>query len=193
LAERIFRRGDLRLFLLGALEDGPKHGYELMRILEERFAGLYRPSAGSVYPRLATLVDAGLVSHDDRDYALTDAGRAEVAARREDLRAIERSMPTPKPAPRGRGGQALRAEVRAAAAEVRAQQRRVTRTERERVSAGSAPLASLRVELRVFGADVLAAARRADAGADAVAAVVRVLDDARRSVVAALVTDNDQD
>ena len=72
MASSVFRKGDLRLYLLGALEDGSKHGYELMRLLEERFAGLYRPSAGSIYPRLNALVDAGLVRQDGRDYALTE-------------------------------------------------------------------------------------------------------------------------
>jgi DNA-binding PadR family transcriptional regulator len=189
LAERVFRRGDLRLFLLGALEDGAKHGYELIRLLEDRFAGLYRPSAGSIYPRLGALVEAGLVSHTDRDYALTAAGRAEVEARRAELRELDRSIGS---SPRRRGGEALRAEVRAAAAEVRSQQRRVNREARDRVSARSAPLATLRLELRVFGADVLAAARRADPDAKTVAAVLRALDDARTAVLGALATGNDR-
>src|SRR4051812_23689446 len=100
-----------------------------MRLLEDRFAGLYRPSAGSIYPRLGALVESGLVSQDERDYALTDAGRAEVDARRDELRELERSIAT---GPRQRGGQKLRAEVRAAAAELRSQQRRVNRERKER-------------------------------------------------------------
>jgi DNA-binding PadR family transcriptional regulator len=183
LADGVFRRGDLRLFLLGALEDGPKHGYELMRLLEDRFAGLYRPSAGSIYPRLGALVGSGLVSQEDRDYALTAAGRAEVAERREELRALERSIGA---GPRQRGGQKLRAEVRAAAAEVRSQQRRVNRQQKAGASPRSASLQTLRLELRVFGADVLAAARRADADGDTVAAVLRVLDESRTAVLDAL-------
>ena len=183
MADGVFRRGDLRLFLLGALEDGAKHGYELMRLLEERFAGLYRPSAGSIYPRLGALVEAGLVEHVGRDYSLTDAGRAEVEQRRTELRELERSIGSG----RGRrGGHALRAEVRAAAAEVRAQQRRVNREERGRRSTRASSPAALRLELKVFTADVLAATRRADADAAAIARVVRALDDARGSVLAAL-------
>jgi len=183
LADGVFRRGDLRLFLLGALEDGAKHGYELMRLLEDRFAGLYRPSAGSIYPRLGAMVEAGLVTQDERDYALTDAGRAEVAARRDELRELERSIAD---GPRQRGGQKLRAEVRAAAAELRSQQRRVNRSRNERAEVRSASLQTLRLELRVFGADVLAAARRANADPTAVAAVLRSLDDARAAVLDAL-------
>jgi DNA-binding PadR family transcriptional regulator len=186
LVDRVFRRGDLRLFLLGALEDGPKHGYELMRGLEDRFAGLYRPSAGSIYPRLNALVDSGLVAHEGRDYSLTDEGRAEVERRRDDLRTLERSIGTARPS---RSGHALRAEVRAAAAEVRSQQRRINREVRDRVGERSAPLAQLRVELRIFGADVLAAARRADADKQAIARVVSALDEARAAILAALADD----
>ena len=182
MAEGVFRRGDLRLFLLGLLEDGPKHGYELMRLLEDRTAGLYRPSAGSIYPRLGALVETGLVAQDGRDYALTEAGRAEVDARRDELRAITRAIGTQR---RGLAHE-LRAEVRAAAAEVRAQQRRVGRQQREVASTRTASLATLRAELRVFEADVLAAARRADAGPPAVAAVLRTLDDARAAALEAL-------
>jgi DNA-binding PadR family transcriptional regulator len=184
LASGVFRKGDLRLYLLGALEAGAKHGYELMRLLEDRFAGLYRPSAGSIYPRLNALVDAGLVTQDGRDYALTDAGRAEVDARRDELRALDQSIATGTP--RRRGGQELRAEVRAAAAEVRSQQRRVNREQRVRVHSRTASLEHLRLELRVFSADVVAAARRADADPAAIAAVLRALDDARAAVLGAL-------
>jgi DNA-binding PadR family transcriptional regulator len=183
LADGVFRRGDLRLFLLGALEDGPKHGYELMRLLEDRFAGLYRPSAGSIYPRLGALVGAGLVSQQDRDYALTETGRAEVAERREELRELERSISA---RPRQRGGQKLRAEVRAAAAELRSQERRVNRERKERTSTRTASLQTLRLELRVFEADVVAAVRRADADGKAITAVLRALDDARTAVLDAL-------
>jgi DNA-binding PadR family transcriptional regulator len=176
----VFRRGDLRLFLLGALEDGAKHGYEIMRLLEDRFAGLYRPSAGSIYPRLARLVDAGLVAQNERDYALTAAGRAEVEARRDELRELDKRIGTGG----RRGGHALRAEIRAAAAEVRSQQRRVNR-ERRAPTRGD-QLGALRVELRVFAADVLAAARRADADSDAVARVLGELDKARAATLEAL-------
>jgi DNA-binding PadR family transcriptional regulator len=179
----VFGRGDLRLFLLGAMEDGPKHGYELMRLLEDRFAGLYRPSAGSIYPRLGRLVEDGLVSHKGRDYALTDAGQAEVNARRDELQALERTIAS---APMRKAGHAIRAEVRAAAAEVRAQQRRVTREQRDRRRQRIDTLAALRVELRVFAADVTAAARRREADTAAVERVLHALDDARASVLAAL-------
>jgi DNA-binding PadR family transcriptional regulator len=78
------RRGDIRAALLQALLDGPAHGYEIIRRLEERSGGLYRPSAGSVYPTLQMLEEQGLLSsHDDggkRVYELTEEGRAEAEA-----------------------------------------------------------------------------------------------------------------
>jgi DNA-binding PadR family transcriptional regulator len=78
------RRGDIRQALLRALLDGPAHGYEVMRRLEERSGGLWRPSAGSVYPTLQLLEEQGLLTSREesgkRVYELTDAGRAEIEA-----------------------------------------------------------------------------------------------------------------
>jgi len=75
------RRGDIRLALLRALAEGPAHGYEVIRRLEERSGGLWRPSAGSVYPTLQLLEEQDLlVSHEEggkRIYELTDTGRSE--------------------------------------------------------------------------------------------------------------------
>jgi DNA-binding PadR family transcriptional regulator len=78
------RRGDIRLVLLGALTEGEAHGYELIRRLEERSGGLWRPSAGSVYPTLQLLEEEGLITGRDeggkRVFTLTDAGRVEATA-----------------------------------------------------------------------------------------------------------------
>jgi DNA-binding PadR family transcriptional regulator len=78
------RRGDIRPALLRTLLDGPAHGYEVIRRLEERTGGLWKPSAGSVYPTLQLLEEQGLLSsHEDggkRVYELTEAGRAEAEA-----------------------------------------------------------------------------------------------------------------
>jgi len=86
---RVFGHGGLRLVLLSVLEDGPKHGYEVIVALEERFMGMYRPSSGTVYPRLAALEEEGLIAGEDVDgrrvYRLTDAGREELARRRSEL------------------------------------------------------------------------------------------------------------
>ena len=81
---RRMRRGDIRRAVLSTLRDGPAHGYEVMRRLEERSGGLWRPSPGSVYPTLQMLEDEGLVRSATQDgtrtYELTDTGRGEAEA-----------------------------------------------------------------------------------------------------------------
>ena len=92
----VFAHGQLRLYLLSLLESGPKHGYELITALSDRFGGTYRPSPGTVYPRLARLEEEGLVRRVDDErksiYSLTDAGRAELAARSDDLAHLEEGI-----------------------------------------------------------------------------------------------------
>jgi DNA-binding PadR family transcriptional regulator len=87
------RRGDIRVALLRALQAGPAHGYEIIRRLEEGSGGMWRPSAGSVYPTLQLLEEQGLLSsHEDsgkRVYELTDSGRAEA----ESAAGAERDFP----------------------------------------------------------------------------------------------------
>ena len=89
----VFAHGSLRLYLLSLLNESPKHGYELIQALSDRFGGTYSPSAGTIYPRLAKLEEEGLVTKtsDGRKtvYAITDAGRAELAEREHELDAIE--------------------------------------------------------------------------------------------------------
>ena len=89
---RVFGHGGLRLYLLLLLGDEPRHGYELIRLLEDRFMGLYTPSAGTIYPRLSALEDDGLVEHEMVDgrkvYRLTAAGEAELEARRDEINAV---------------------------------------------------------------------------------------------------------
>ncbi|MCC3769037.1 PadR family transcriptional regulator [Streptomyces sp. UNOC14_S4] len=89
----VFAHGRLRLYLLKLLDESPRHGYEIIRLLEERFQGLYAPSAGTVYPRLAKLEAEGLVTHSTEGgrkvYSLTPAGRAELADRQGELAELE--------------------------------------------------------------------------------------------------------
>src|SRR5579875_915432 len=72
------RRGDVKYLVLELLAEGPKHGYEIIRAIEERRG--VRPSAGSVYPTLQMLEDGGFVSAEQVDgkrvYTITEAGRA---------------------------------------------------------------------------------------------------------------------
>ncbi|MCY7404711.1 MAG: PadR family transcriptional regulator [Cryobacterium sp.] len=89
----MFAHGSLRLYLLSLLAERPRHGYELIQALSDRFGGTYSPSAGTIYPRLAKLEEDGLVtkSTDGRKtvYEITAAGRAELLARDGELGAIE--------------------------------------------------------------------------------------------------------
>ena len=79
---RFFGPGEVRLALLSLLGERPQHGYELMKQLEERSGGMYRASAGTVYPALAQLQDEGLILSESEDakrvYRLSDAGREEL-------------------------------------------------------------------------------------------------------------------
>ncbi|MEV6161493.1 helix-turn-helix transcriptional regulator [Streptomyces sp. NPDC052052] len=126
----VFAHGRLRLYLLKLLDEAPRHGYEVIRLLEERFHGLYAPSAGTVYPRLAKLEAEGLVTHATEGgrkvYSITDAGRAELADRTGELADLELEIRDSvselaaeiRDDVRGAAGK-LRSEMRAAAHETR--------------------------------------------------------------------------
>ncbi|WP_460775517.1 PadR family transcriptional regulator [Microbacterium sp. GXF7504] len=92
----VFSHGDLRLYLLNLLDEEPRHGYDLITALSERTGGTYTPSAGTIYPRLAKLEEEGLVTKrvEGRKtvYEITEAGRAEVAARAGDFAGIEADL-----------------------------------------------------------------------------------------------------
>lgn len=82
-------RGDVKLLLLAALEEGPRHGYELMKAVEQLSGGRYVPSAGVVYPTLKVYAEQGVLkveqTADRRQYALTAAGKKYLGQRREAL------------------------------------------------------------------------------------------------------------
>jgi DNA-binding PadR family transcriptional regulator len=92
----VFAHGQLRLYLLAMLEEEPRHGYDVMRALEDRFGGMYTPSAGTVYPRLARLEEEGMITRSDTGrkavYEITDAGRAELARRQAELQELESEL-----------------------------------------------------------------------------------------------------
>jgi DNA-binding PadR family transcriptional regulator len=77
--ERFFGRGDLKYVILDLLKDQPRHGYDIIRALEDRMGGRYRPSPGSVYPTLQMLEDLGYVTSSQQEgkkvYSITDEGR----------------------------------------------------------------------------------------------------------------------
>lgn len=92
----VFRHGRLRLYLLKLLDEAPRHGYEVIRLLQDRFLGVYAPSPGTIYPRLARLEEEGLVTHDEVDgrkvYRITEKGREELRARYDDVAELEEEI-----------------------------------------------------------------------------------------------------
>ncbi len=81
---RMFDHGDLKLVILRLLDEKPRHGYEIIKELEERSGGRYTPSAGAIYPTLTMLEDLGYAISTPEEggkkvYAITDAGRAHLA------------------------------------------------------------------------------------------------------------------
>jgi DNA-binding PadR family transcriptional regulator len=77
--QRFFGRGDLKFALLELIRERPRHGYELIKALEEHSGGFYTPSPGSIYPTLQLLEDRGFVSVTEvggkKIYSITDEGR----------------------------------------------------------------------------------------------------------------------
>jgi DNA-binding PadR family transcriptional regulator len=80
----MFEQGDLKYVILQLLDEKPRHGYEIIKALEERFGGMYSPSAGTVYPTLTLLEDLGYARVNveeggKKTYSITDEGRAYLA------------------------------------------------------------------------------------------------------------------
>ncbi|HVW67772.1 MAG TPA: PadR family transcriptional regulator [Steroidobacteraceae bacterium] len=78
---RIFGPGDLRLLLLSLIAEKPRHGYELIKAIEQKFGGSYSPSPGSIYPTLTLLEELDQVRATAADgarklFEITDQGRA---------------------------------------------------------------------------------------------------------------------
>lgn len=90
---RMFDSGELRLVLLKLVADEPRHGYDLIRQIEELTGGAYAPSPGVVYPTITLLDDMGLIEAQQSEgskklYAITDAGTAELDANKEQVDAL---------------------------------------------------------------------------------------------------------
>jgi DNA-binding PadR family transcriptional regulator len=84
---RLFDYGDLRLLLLAMIAERPRHGYEMMKAIEERFGGSYTPSPGVIYPTLSWLDDMGYAAIDVEEagrkrYGITPEGEAFLVANR---------------------------------------------------------------------------------------------------------------
>ena len=206
---RVFSHGGLRLFILKLLDEQPRYGYELIRLVEDHFLGMYTPSAGTIYPRLSALEADGLIEHDEVEgrkvYRLTDAGRAELQARQADLqdlqnRAVEsaRQLANEIRDEVRTSVRDFRSEIKQAMRDVRREERRGDRHGRGRVDweersgtgaeSNGDKLAwrSLKADLAAFADDVLAAARQQHLDSARVRAIRDILMDARESVVNAL-------
>jgi DNA-binding PadR family transcriptional regulator len=92
-ARRMFESGELRLVLLKLIADEPRHGYDLIRAIEEITGGEYAPSPGVVYPTLTLLQDMGLIDEaavegPRKPFQATDEGRSHLAEREEEVDAL---------------------------------------------------------------------------------------------------------
>jgi DNA-binding PadR family transcriptional regulator len=85
-AGRMLAQGDLRLIALALIAEQPRHGYEIIKVLEDKTSGWYAPSPGIVYPTLTYLEEAGHVTAQAEGakklYTITDAGRAHLEENR---------------------------------------------------------------------------------------------------------------
>jgi DNA-binding PadR family transcriptional regulator len=140
---KLFGHGDLRLWLLKLLDERPRHGYDIIAGLEEQFLGVYSPSPGTVYPRLAALEQEGLIEvaaeeEGRKVYALTAAGREELHSRTEELQELgQRLSRSARDIARDiredvkASVRDIRREIKEAARDVRRDERRETRSSRE--------------------------------------------------------------
>src|SRR3954464_9114864 len=91
---RMFGHGDLKLILLALIAEQPRHGYQLIRTIEEMFGGSYAPSPGAVYPTLTMLDEMGYARVDTSEpgtkklYTVTDEGRAYLEENRDTVDAL---------------------------------------------------------------------------------------------------------
>jgi DNA-binding PadR family transcriptional regulator len=91
-AGRMLATGDLRLIALALIAEQPRHGYEIIKVLEDKTAGWYSPSPGIVYPTLTFLEEAGYVTAQTEGakklYTITDEGRAYLDQNRDFVDAV---------------------------------------------------------------------------------------------------------
>ncbi len=90
---RVFDHGDLRYVLLHLIAERPRHGYELIKSIEEQFGGMYSPSPGVIYPTLTLLEELGYLRPETAEgtrklYSITEEGARFLAANRALVEAI---------------------------------------------------------------------------------------------------------
>jgi DNA-binding PadR family transcriptional regulator len=110
---RMFDSGDLKLVILALVAEKPRHGYEIIKALEERVGGGYSPSPGVVYPTLTLIEEMGYATAQDQGgrklYTLTPEGEAFLAANRAQVDAIFARLDGANEARRGDFAPLLRA------------------------------------------------------------------------------------
>ncbi|PJL09681.1 MULTISPECIES: PadR family transcriptional regulator [Stenotrophomonas] len=91
---RVLSRGDLRLLVLALIGEQPRHGYELMQLISNQFMQAYTPSAGTMYPLLASFEQAGWIEAEEVDgkriFRITTAGEFELKVQRTQVRLAQR-------------------------------------------------------------------------------------------------------
>jgi DNA-binding PadR family transcriptional regulator len=203
----VFAHGHLRLYLLSLLaeSDHGMHGYELIQALGDRFGGTYVPSAGTIYPRLAKLEEEGLVTKatDGRKtvYAITEAGRSELAGRESELDGIEndvtdsvRRLADEVRASVNDAMRTLRADLAAAARDARTDAREAGRSvrmdtvhagvaSRIQLQAAEAVLTEFRARMR---SELRVQVSRGELKADTVEALKKGLESVREAVMVSL-------
>jgi DNA-binding PadR family transcriptional regulator len=90
---RVFESGELRLVLLRLIADQPRHGYDLIRAIEEMTHGSYAPSPGVVYPTLTMLLDMGLIEEAEAEgsrkaFRITADGEAQLEEKKEEIEGL---------------------------------------------------------------------------------------------------------
>ena len=175
----VFAHGRLRIYILKLLDEEPRHGYEIIRLLEDRFMGLYAPSAGTVYPRLTKLEAEGLVTHDEdggrKVYRLTDAGRLELAGVADELTELEHELVGSIKDLAAEVRHDVRGSVRSLREELKAAAKQARRQERSAARPTPPELRELEQELERFRTEVRLLARRDEVTPELVKAVrVRV-------------------
>ena len=108
-ARRMFEGGELRLVLLKLIADEPRHGYDLIRAIEELTGGEYAPSPGVVYPTLTLLQDMGLIEEaagegGRKPFQATDEGRKHVADQADEIEMLFERLSEQRPSPYPEGG-----------------------------------------------------------------------------------------
>ena len=145
----VFSHGMLRLYLLKLLDESPRHGYDVIRLLEDRFMGLYAPSPGTIYPRLQRLEAEGLVTQSREGgrkvYQITEVGREELRRRQDELDHLETEIRSSVHYLAGEIREEVRGtvhdlkqELKQAAREIRRQQRHENRSRRDWYDADAA-------------------------------------------------------